>query len=69
MVGGISKDVIETPGKLRLVVNLFGKKKFLDLLGENKHYALEFCFDSDGRPVTNSTDWEYRFYSINCPKS
>jgi len=68
-VGGISRAVIETPGKLRLFVNLFGKKRFLNLLGENKHYALEFCFESEGRPLTALSDQPYRFYSVTCPLS
>jgi hypothetical protein len=66
--GGISTSVIETRGKLHLFVNLFGKKKYLGVFGEDKHYSMEFCFESNGLSLQELGAQPNLFHSVGCPQ-
>ena len=66
--GGISTTVIERAGKLHLFVNLFGKKKYLDMFGEEKHYAIEFCIESNGSSLKTLSERPDIFNSVSCPE-
>ncbi|SRR5258707_11502832 len=64
--GGISSGVIETRGKLHLYVNLFGKKKYVGMFGEERLYPLEFCFESDGSKLKILAKHPLLFNSVSC---
>lgn len=66
-VGRMSSQVLNTRGDLELSINLIGKKRYLNMFGEENVYRHRFCFDLSGVPLNQLGNEPQKFHSVNCP--